>query len=104
MTENFKPKCLLTDRVPACTATGHIVPCCWVDNPMGWKDPTIAKFYDKSMHLDNNDSINDIVNSDTWYEWFNMLRYHPEQAPNVCKKYCSLPVNEWITRKVERND
>lgn len=103
MTENskFKPKCLLAKRVPACTATGYIVPCCWVDNPLGWNDKTISKFYDKTLHLDNNNSIEDIINSETWHDWFVMLKNKPENAPPVCKKYCSVSLNEMITRKVK---
>lgn len=103
MTENtkFKPKCLLAKRVSACTATGYIVPCCWVDNTKGWEDKTISKFYSKSLHLDNNNSIEDIINSKIWIDWFAMLKNSPDQAPNICKKYCSVPLNETITRKVK---
>jgi len=103
MTENskFKPKCIKSNKALAFTATGYIVPCCWVDNEQGWKDKTLSKFYNKSLHLNNNDSIEDIINSETWYDWFIMLKSKPENAPFVCKQYCSVPLNESITRKVK---
>ena len=54
----IKPKCLPPGKKElAYTATGYIVPCCWVDNPWGMRDNFIKKFYDPKMHIDNNVSL-----------------------------------------------
>lgn len=101
MKKELKPKCLKSDRALAFTATGYIVPCCWIDNEQGWKDETLSKFYDNSLHLDNNKSIEDIVNSETWYKFFSTLINKPENASHSCKKFCSVEIDESITRKTK---
>ena len=96
--ESFKPKCLLTDRQPAYTATGFIVPCCWVDNPWGMRDDFIKRFYDPKMHIDNNESVMEIMNSDLYNEWWDMLINRPEEAPDICKKYCGSKLEDKVTK------
>ena len=96
--ETFKPKCLLTDRQPAYTATGFIVPCCWVDNPWGMRDDFIKRFYDPKMHIDNNESVMEIMNSDLYNEWWDMLINRPEEAPDICKKYCGSKLDDKVTK------
>lgn len=101
MKKEFKPKCLQTEKSLAITATGYVVPCCWVDNEQGWTDKILSKFYDKSLHLDNNKNIEDIVNSEIWYDFFSTLINKPKNAPNSCKKFCSTGLDESITRKTK---
>lgn len=86
----FRPKCIYKDRSIAWTATGFLVPCCWVDKPDGWDDETLKKFYEKKLHLDNNEKVEDIINSETWQKFFDMLKNNPEKAPTMCKSYCSM--------------
>jgi|TARA_B100000902_G_scaffold219541_1_gene208550 hypothetical protein len=89
MTKKFRPKCVQFDRQMAFTSTGFVVPCCWIDSPGGRKDATLKQFYQKDMHIDNFDSIDDIIDSPLYKDWFDMLVNKPELAPNYCKHFCS---------------
>lgn len=81
---NFFPRCLNNTRFVSYTAKGYLVPCCWADNQPGFEH-----FYDKSLYIDNNESIEDILNSKTWQEFYHMLENKPELAPWTCRKQCT---------------
>ena len=56
------------------------------------KDPHVDYITRKevrSFKITNVDSIDSIVESDEWQEFFDMLINRPEKAPETCKKYCS---------------
>jgi hypothetical protein len=81
---NFFPRCLNNKRFVAYTARGYLTPCCWVDG-----HPEFEHFYDKSLYIDNNESIEDIFNSKIWQGFYHMLENSPELAPEICKKQCT---------------
>lgn len=80
---NFFPRCLNNTRFISYNSTGYITPCCWVDNSEEFKD-----FYDESLHIDNNENIEDIFNSNVWQKFYHKLEVQPETAPNICRKQC----------------
>jgi hypothetical protein len=82
----FKPKCLNHEAPIAYSAEGYIIPCCWVDRNgcTGYE-----RFYKQSLHIDNNESIEDILLSDTWLEFYNMLEHRPNEAPQHCHSKCT---------------
>ena len=41
-----KPKCLAFKEL-AYTATGYLMPCCWLDSPIGWQEPQIKRLMQK---------------------------------------------------------
>jgi hypothetical protein len=82
---NFFPRCLNNKRDVAYTATGYLIPCCWVD-----MDPDFEKFFNESLYIDNNESVEDILNSKIWQEFYHMLENQPSLAPNICKTQCTL--------------
>ena len=131
--QNFRPKCLQPVRtnvtsgaVPfrsqpehpwlcysagefACihtsiTATGFVLPCCWLDRPDGsenlLEDEKIKPFFDKELHIDNNKTIDDIVNSDMWQNFMSDLINKPEESSPFCFKVCSSEGN--IHRRQEK--
>ena len=98
--KKFTPKCLYGTRAAGFTATGFLVPCCWVDCLEGWNDEQLKKFYDKKLHIDNNE-VEEIFESETWTDWFDMLKNNPENAPKLCKKYCTIELDKYVTRKRE---
>ena len=114
--QNFQPKCLQSDgtnvRCPiAITATGFVLPCCWLgsqsaywpkasgDRPDGSEnlygsenfseDEKIKSFYDEELHIDNNETIEDIINSDMWQNFMSDLINKPEESSSICFKMCS---------------
>ena len=99
---NLNPKCILTGRLPAFTATGYIVPCCWVDDPKGWKDKNIAKFYNPKLKITNNKNVENIMENKIWKDFFNLLINDSENAPKICKQFCGnegSDINHVINRK-----
>jgi hypothetical protein len=83
----FKPKCLSHEAPIAYSAEGYLIPCCWSDRTCG--NAGYEKFYQPSLHIDNNESIEDILMSDTWLEFYDMLEHQPNEAPKHCHKKCS---------------
>jgi hypothetical protein len=83
----FKPKCLSHETPIAYSAEGYLIPCCWSDRTCG--NGGYEKFYQPSLHIDNNESIEDILMSDTWLKFYNMLEHHSNEAPKHCHKKCS---------------
>lgn len=87
------PKCLRSalskNRMPAAyTADGYMLPCCHMDDPV--PEPMIRKFglRDDDLKLENNDSVKDIIASDRWNNFFDILLNNPKEAPSKCWKKC----------------
>ena len=93
----FKPKCIHGGRDIALSARGYLVPCCWLDRPDGsenfYQDTKVQKFYQKELHLDNNESVESIINSETWQTFLNDLIERPETSSPICLKMCTVKGN-----------
>ena len=81
---NFFPRCLNNTRFVSYNATGYLTPCCWVDG-----DPDFSQFFEESLYIDNNEKIEDILNSKVWQEFYHMLENKPELAPPICRRQCT---------------
>jgi organic radical activating enzyme len=98
----FIPGCLkkhrrTQNRMPgAYTSDGHILPCCQLDHPKHEKDVRAAGLRDEELKLENNESVTDIIASDQWNNFFDTLQNDPENAPAICKKYCTIEENSGI--------
>lgn len=102
----LKPKCLLTDRDLSYSVTGHILPCCWVNTSFEGKNVHLLKLFKDNLHIDNNESIEDILKSKEWKEFIDVLENSPDKnIPSVCKKYCSVDVEQNVEneRKLYEN-
>jgi|TARA_B100001094_G_scaffold329155_1_gene391265 hypothetical protein len=83
----INPKCLNGEQCYGFNIDGYLLPCCWVDHPTRigqFKILTKDKF-----KLSNVDSIESIIESEEWQEFFDVLINKPEEAPETCKHYCS---------------
>tara|TARA_A200000159_G_C7330915_1_gene342881 strand:+ start:93 stop:440 length:348 start_codon:yes stop_codon:yes gene_type:complete len=85
---NFKPKCK-SDKAWAYTSKGFLLPCCWCDkrNPNPEKREGWDKFQVEELHIDNVESIEEIISSDVWQEFWRVFEEDPENAPDTCKMY-----------------
>ena len=101
----FTPKCI-KDNIPvAISATQSLLPCCWIDKREGWADPILKKFFNDKLNLKNVDSVDDIIKTGTWQEFFSLLINNPELAPDLCKHHCTSKVNENPNRmRIVQND
>lgn len=79
------PRCVKFEKEPTLSATGYIVPCCWADSSTFEGMESLMKPH---LHIDNVDSVEDIILSEEWDEFFDVLTNKPKEAPLICKKYC----------------
>ena len=93
------------------TATGFVLPCCWLASYAAFwpkasgemadgsdglngsenfsEDEKIKLFFAKELHIDNNETIDDIINSDTWQNFMSDLINKPEESSPLCFIRCS---------------
>lgn len=82
----FKPKCTISPETGIVyNNKGFLFPCCWVDGPE-YKDEW-KEFWDESLNVANNESIEDILTSDTWVDFFYDI-VNGIQKKKLCGIYC----------------
>lgn len=88
----FVPKCLTGKRCTAVNATGHVLPCCWVDipaiNPKAELDDPLRLLFDNPTIFDDGVSVEQILQSDS-YQQFMMNLINKKDVSWVCKKMCT---------------
>lgn len=74
----------------AYTAEGYILPCCWcdVDGPDQIRQFEFWGLRDETMKLENNETVDEIIQSVEWYEFHKMLVTEGHLAPKICKAKC----------------
>tara|TARA_Y100000004_G_C8731535_1_gene334533 strand:- start:97 stop:405 length:309 start_codon:yes stop_codon:yes gene_type:complete len=85
----------------ALSAKGYLLPCCWCDAITPDKDPALKKLFNEHLHINNNDSVEEILLSDEWIEFKNTITKDYDNAPDVCKRYCG---NKKQIKGVVEND
>lgn len=93
MSRKWNPRCLKTEdhECFGTTASGYITPCCYCDSygkDISAHDPLCSALYDEELKLKNNDSIEEILLSDQWKDFYAAIARGPEKAPEVCKRIC----------------
>jgi MoaA/NifB/PqqE/SkfB family radical SAM enzyme len=87
----FEPKCLKTKRDLAWNNKGKILPCCWLNTR--YNEPIIKDLFNDSLHMDNNDTVEDIINSKEWIKFFNIIKRPTKDKPKRCLTMCTGPAN-----------
>lgn len=82
------PKCLKDNKFYGYNINGFILPCCWADQPERIKE--FSSLMKEKFKINNANSVDEIINSDEWKNFYSTLINNPEQAPNTCKQYCSI--------------
>ena len=99
------PRCMDLDQrqPPAYSAAGWLLPCCWADTK-DW--PGFEKLLQDHLKVENVDSIEDILFSDEWDEFYHNLVEHPVKAPPVCKKKCctEIPFKRFLIDGKDKRD
>ena len=91
------PKCLAFKEL-AYTAEGYLAPCCWCDNPVGWREPQIARLKKEHLKLKNNKKVEDIIYSKEWKDFFKELDTNPAKT---CQRFCGVPLNFSVNKRPE---
>jgi hypothetical protein len=74
----------------AYTADGYLLPCCWCDSLYTRSDIEKLNLFNENLKLQNVKSIEEILYSDTWKKFFNIITFDIDNAPICCKKKCSV--------------
>ena len=94
----------MTDRDLSYSVTGHILPCCWVNT--SFNDRHIKSLLKDKLKIENNNSIEEILDKKEWKEFINVLENNSDKnLPSICKKYCSVGLERNIEneRKLYEN-
>ena len=94
----IKPRCLTFQpksyhKPAAYTADGYMLPCCWLDKPGQEVDEKVKTLFDSSLHIDNNETIENIINAEPWQKFMSELTEKPELSSPICFQFCSSPGN-----------
>ena len=87
----LNPQCINDKKQITLSATGWVLPCCWCDNST--KDLNQYKalgFLDSDLKLENVNSLDEILTSDRWTNFYSLLDENAESAPRVCKSFCGV--------------
>jgi len=95
----LEPRCL-SGKGYGYSARGYLIPCCWTDpyQTVDGQTPTYhigieEIFFKEHLKLSNVETIDDIINSKEWTEFYEGLIKDPQNAPRVCKKYCATTIS-----------
>lgn len=99
ISEDWKlmPRCLDSNRKAiAYVNTGHLSPCCWVDGDEEQASEDYKMFFTEELKVANNEKVEDIIESETWLNFFKSLVEKPREAPYNCWRQCGEFVVERI--------
>ena len=99
--QNFQPKCLSSDRTngrAAVSATGYVLPCCWLDRASSPKDKKVKTLFDDKLHIDNNDTIEDIISAEPWQKFMRDLVEKPEESSPIFFEMCTSKGNRYVKK------
>tara|TARA_A100001011_G_scaffold395351_1_gene490071 strand:+ start:348 stop:1334 length:987 start_codon:yes stop_codon:yes gene_type:complete len=88
--QSLQPKCLHPEAVFGHSAQGYILPCCWLTiYDVEEKFPELCN---PDTHLDNVDSIEEIINSKHWNKFLHNLKNNSKDSPYKCWRKCRTGV------------
>ena len=98
----FRPKCLSGKTQMAVDNRGRLLPCCYIDTPKWIQYPEIKKLLSVSV-IDKNRGLEDILTSDEWRSFYEVLKQRDiKKIPDGCKHHClddgkdRLKVEDWF--------
>lgn len=74
----------------AYTADGYLLPCCWCDSLYARDDIENLNLFHEDLKLKNVDSVEKILYSDSWKNFFKVITTDSTNAPICCKKKCGV--------------
>ena len=87
----LKPKCFEGIEY-GYSAMGYITPCCWIDE--GNIEKQYPNLFNKNTHINNFNNIKQLLDTKEWKNFQEILKNHPEKAPQKCWDKCSTKSGE----------
>ena len=103
MTENkikINPLCIAGKMQTAVTNRGHLLPCCWLDDPThgALNHPTMKSLL-KVSKVSEVDDIEQIVSTKEWRDWYkNLEEENLDKVLPTCKVQCKVKNDEIINK------
>ena len=99
--KKLKPKCILGRMSPALTATGNLLPCCWLDNTIGWENKEVKKLF-SDKKISEVKHVDEIIKGPAWSHFIKLLETEDKNVPDICYQKCTndLYVNMNRTKKI----
>ena len=72
----------------AYTSEGYLLPCCWLDIPRLKSELERFDLFNEKLKLSNNKSVDDIINSNEWKNFIDVIINDPKNAISQCKRKC----------------
>ena len=100
------PRCMRKGKDVGYSSLGWLMPCCWIDprnmidlaetktasdkNKDLKKCKLYANMFKEELKLSNVESVEEIVLSTEWHEFFEALLHDTERVPERCHSYCGV--------------
>ena len=62
------------------------------------KDKKVSPLFDKKLHIDNNDTIEDIISAEPWQKFMRELIEKPEESSSICLEMCTGDGNRYVKK------
>ena len=104
-TVRIEPRCMLQGKErrqqAAVTNRGHLIPCCWVDQPKELEHPIMKEML-KVSKISEVKSIDEILLSEPWQKFAkDLAERNMKEIMPVCIKHCKKPLGDKDQQKVE---
>ena len=87
----FIPKCLTGAQIFTMSNEGYLSPCCWAAADKRHEYEFLRK---EHLNIKNVSSIEEILTSKEWEDFYEILTKNPEQSPPCCKLHCCKDYND----------
>ena len=97
----LKPKCLDGRQSYGFTNVegGYLLPCCHCDTKDGYVE--FESLIQEKFKITNVDSIEEILHSEEWQDFYDTLINRPTKAPDTCQKFCS---HHYVKKEITYTD
>ncbi len=101
--KKLKPQCIAGTKEAAVTNRGHLIPCCWLDDPdTGSLDHPIMLDLLKVSKVSEVKNIEEIVSTKEWRDCYkNLEEENFDKIVPTCKKQCQIRDGE-ILNKIKK--
>jgi len=98
--KKLKPQCIAGIKQAAVTNRGHLIPCCWLDDPThGALDHPILESLLKVSKVSEVKNIEQIVSTKEWKDWYkNLEEENFDKIVPTCKLQCQVRDDEILNK------
>jgi hypothetical protein len=69
-----------------------------LDRASSPKDKKVKTLFDDKLHIDSNDTIEDIISAEPWQKFMRDLVEKPEESSPICFEMCTSKGNRYVKK------